>query len=244
MNQEIKMSLSGTQRLIRTACKGFHHKGSQQCGNLVLFRTFLKKKGIHTIPLARFVGNRFNVVFYDAAGIYYLREEFIKTVQGSGANLLLKAVLTDIKNPVYLAGCRALGFVDKIVTGPLWRKLRQSDLSVIGLSSVYSAIKEKFDTWSNDAREMVTGLGEDFIVHTDEVWYELIAPSAEFDVLTQQLLQFLFKGFSTTTQSLLLDHLPGGIHHTQSENVVDIQDVTSVPTTNRARFRHFRSITP
>ena len=28
---------SGTQRLIRTACKAFHRKGSQQCGSYALF---------------------------------------------------------------------------------------------------------------------------------------------------------------------------------------------------------------
>lgn len=196
MKEEIKMGSSGTQRLVRTACKAFHHQGSQQCGSYVLFRTYLRKQGIHNIPLACFVGNRFNVVFYHAAGIYYLRKyinEFIETVQGSGANLLLKAVHTNIKNPVYLAGCRALGLVDKIVTGPLWRKLRQSDLSVLGMSSVSCAFNEKFDTWCSDAHEVVTGqalLGEEFVIHTDEVWSELIKPCTTLDVLTQQLLQF------------------------------------------------------
>ena len=78
-------SSSGTQRLVRTACKAFHHRGSQKAGSSTLFRTFLKEHNVDKIPLAHFVGNRFNVLFYDAAGIYYLRElmlRFIESVHG------------------------------------------------------------------------------------------------------------------------------------------------------------------
>ena len=32
---------SGTQRLVQTACKAFHHKRSQQSGSSALFRTYL-----------------------------------------------------------------------------------------------------------------------------------------------------------------------------------------------------------
>ena len=44
---------------------------------------------------------------------------FIETVHGGQANCLLQAVLADLKNPVYTSGCRALGIIDKAVTGPL-----------------------------------------------------------------------------------------------------------------------------
>ena len=69
---------SGTQRLVRTACKAFHHRGSQQCGSHTLFRAYLQRKGIHKIPLAQFVGNRFNILFYDAAGVYFLQNHMIQ----------------------------------------------------------------------------------------------------------------------------------------------------------------------
>ena len=52
---------SGTQQLIRTSCKAFHHRGSQQSGSSTLFRSYLRNHGIHKIPLAPFVGNRFNI---------------------------------------------------------------------------------------------------------------------------------------------------------------------------------------
>ena len=39
---------SGTQRLVRAACKAFHHRGFQQCGSATLFHTYLRKEGIHS----------------------------------------------------------------------------------------------------------------------------------------------------------------------------------------------------
>ena len=144
-------SSSGTQRLVRTACKALHHRGSQQCGSSTLFRTYLRKEGIHKIPLAHFVGNRFNILFYDAAGVYYLRVlimKFNETVHGGNANRLLKFC-----NPMYIAGCRALGLIDKMVTGPLWRKIQESSSSILGLGSNYCRMKEKFDVWSENSEE-------------------------------------------------------------------------------------------
>lgn len=175
--QEVKSSTSGTQRLIRTACKAFHHRGSQQCGSSILFRSYLRKEvGLHELPLARLIGNRFNIIFHDAAGIYFLHNHmirFIESVRGNNANLLLQAVSRDLKNPLLIAGCRALGLVDKIVSGPLWRQLRES---VLKASEVNSEIKIKFDAWSCGAHGVVSGievLGERFIVHSsDEVFKE------------------------------------------------------------------------
>ena len=60
---------SSTQTLIRTTCKAFHHRGSQQAGCSTHFRTYLRHRGISKVPLASFVGNRFNILFYDAAGV-------------------------------------------------------------------------------------------------------------------------------------------------------------------------------
>ena len=38
------------------------------------FRAFLRNRGIVKMPLAAFQGNRFNILFYDGAGVYFLRE--------------------------------------------------------------------------------------------------------------------------------------------------------------------------
>ena len=79
INEEnIQTQSSGTQRLIRTACKAFHHRGSEQAGCSTKFRSFLRQQRIYEIPLAAFQGNRFNILFYDAAGVYFLHEYMLQ----------------------------------------------------------------------------------------------------------------------------------------------------------------------
>ena len=113
-----------------------------------LFRVFKKnKQGIVNIPLARFVGNRINILFYDAAGVYYLRKhmvKFIETAHGTKANLLSQAICCDIKNPIYVSGCRAFGLIDKVITGPTWRKLREYSSSILKMGKVYCMLKESW----------------------------------------------------------------------------------------------------
>ena len=239
------LSSSGTQRLVRTACKAFHHRGSQQCGSSTLFRTYLRKQGIHKIPLAQFAGNRFNVLFYDAAGVYYLRSHiinFIETVHGGQANRLLHSVLGDLKEPTYLSGCRALGLIDKLVSGPLWRKLQESDTSVLKMGNLYCDMKAKFDSWSCDAHAFLTGsdfLGDGFVFHLDDEVWKALVESNTLDATTQELLQLLFGSFSVTTQRLLIDHLHEGKHHCDVVSTVTVQETASVPTTNIGPERDF-----
>ena len=86
-------------------------------------------------PLASFRGNRFNILFYDAGALYYIAELvkrfFIEVWQTP--NQLLRAVLADIQVPEYVAGCKALGLINKIKTGPLWRVLECSDVSILDI---------------------------------------------------------------------------------------------------------------
>ncbi len=236
-------SSSCTQRLIRTACKAFHHHGSQQSGSSILFRSYLRKKNIFKIPLAKFIGNRFNIIFYDAAGIYYLCHHminFIESVHGHQANRLLSSILRDLKNPVYISGCRALGIIDKIVTGPFWRKLEESVSSVLEMSSTYSAMKLQFDSWTEDSSSLIDGSIRcipDDVIHEDEVWNVLIQSNST-DAMTQELLQLIFHSFSVTTQRLLIDHLPGGVHYNVTDEAI-IDETRSVPTTNVSPERDF-----
>lgn len=177
-NSSLDKSVSShTQQLIRTACKALHHQGSQQCGSAVLFKSFLKKNGISKVPLAKFIGNRFNILFYDAAGTYYLHQhmiDFLVSVHGVKSNRLFQAVLRDLPNPLLIAGCRALGLVDKIVSGPLWKKLEESTSSVLKMSSVYTEMKLKFDLWATDSSDVINGSSFCFlevpVSNDDPVW--------------------------------------------------------------------------
>lgn len=232
---------SGTQRLIRTACKAFHARGSQQAGCSHHFRAFLRNRGIVKMPLAAFQGNRFNILFYDGAGVYFLREhmtQYLTTAHGSALNLLLQAVLADLKVPQYLAGCRALGIIDKLVTGPLWRYLQLASTSVLTMSEVYTTMKEKFEEWGEDAQRIVEGCAN-FLPQQEshDNVYKSLFMEAENDVIVQELLQIIFKSFAATVQRLLLDHLPGGIYYSVTDAMVE--ETLSVPTTNVNPERDF-----
>ena len=74
---------SHTQELVRTVCKAFHHRGSAQAGCSTHFRTYLRRKGISKVPLASFIGNRFNILFYDAAGVFFLRSHMLDYLSNS-----------------------------------------------------------------------------------------------------------------------------------------------------------------
>jgi len=118
----IRKSESGTVRLVRTACKALSKHGSEQSGVYQSFTSFLSSHGVPKNPLASFKGNRFNILFFDAGALFYIaplvKQFFINVWQTP--NQLLRAVLSDIQVPQYLAGCKALGLINKMVTGPLW----------------------------------------------------------------------------------------------------------------------------
>ena len=136
---------------------------------------------------------------------------YLSEHHGSQLNRLLESVLRDLKTPYLIAGCQALGILDKIVTGPFWRYLQTSTISVLDMSNTYTIMKDKFEEWGSDAQNLIENKDALFKDHTqdDEVSACLFNHINEHSI-TLELLQLLCKAFSLTTQRLLLDHLPGG----------------------------------
>ena len=84
-------------------------------------------------------------------------------------------VETDLCVPELIAGCKALGLIDKLVTSPLWRTLEDSNISILKTSDKYAEMERKFIAWSVDSSMLLTGdesLFDDTLVHRD---YYLIA---------------------------------------------------------------------
>ena len=93
-------------------------------------------------------------MFYDATGIYFLHEKLKVFLESYGAkNQLLTAVLADLYEPVFRAGCKALGLINKFITGPLWCNL-ESNKSIVEMNAVYTDIRDRFTYAAlvNDAR--------------------------------------------------------------------------------------------
>ena len=66
--------------------------------------------------------------------------QFLTQVWGI-PNKLLAAVLTNIQKDFNLAACKALGLVDKYITGPLWRIL-ESDIHILDMPGKYCSLLE------------------------------------------------------------------------------------------------------
>ena len=118
-------SESGTIQLIRTVCKAIQKQCSEQAGCHIMFRAYVRTQGVSSFPIAKFKGNRFNIVFYNAGGVYSLRHHLLNYLENvcHTRNKVLQAVHRDLKHPLYLTGCRASGIVSKCITAPLWRIL-------------------------------------------------------------------------------------------------------------------------
>ena len=186
-NLYFTFTLLGTIRLIRTTCKAFEKHRNEQSGAHSTFLTFFQTHSeyhLKKVPLASFRGNRFNIIFLDAGILYYLKQaidDFFDTGLSTG-NQLLKAVEADSKVKEYWAVCRALGLVNKIVTGPFWRLL-ESDVPILEMNKKYQQMVACFDKWAQDASPVVSGEARLFAEysrspHVDAVWDALLKPSS------------------------------------------------------------------
>ena len=237
-------SESGIVRLIRTTCKAMGRHGSEQSGVYQPFTTFLKANDIARNPLAPFRGNRFNILFYDAGVIYFISsliKKFLTEVWQT-PNKLLRAVLADVQVPEFIAGCKALGLVNKIITGPLWRVVESKDLSILDMNSRYQLLVDCLEEWSHDASPIVSCeaiLFDDFPPSDDQITRALAIPS-EFDSTVQEILQVLFCAFSTLLRRLLEDHLPGGNLDMPSDQL--LVETRPVPNSNVISERDFAKL--
>ena len=77
------------------------------------------------------------MLFYNDGILYYLHDHlqhFFDIVKDD--NKLLKAVHSDLQIQSYLCGCRALGLINKFVTGSLWG-LFESGIHILDLNKPY-----------------------------------------------------------------------------------------------------------
>ena len=223
-------------------CSTVQKHGSQRAGVYPIFTQYLRTKGVDYLPLATFRGNRFNIVFHDAAGVFFLRDHLASFFEEYGAeNSLLKAVAADLAEPVYLAGCKALGLINKLLTGPLWRVL-ESKMSILDMNEVYTSMRDQFKVWSEDASSFLEGqtaLFDDTTIKHGEILDDLLMENSN-NAIVQELLQVIFKSFYILCERLLVDHLPGGVHDKPSEE--KRCQTQSVPKTNTVSERDFAQL--
>ena len=81
----------------------------------------------------------------------------------------------DVENQVHLAGLRALGIVDKVITGPYWRIL-EAPGSILDLNPYLLQMKLSLEEWCKDASGLLEGdkLFRDVEIHDDDIYAELM----------------------------------------------------------------------
>ena len=154
-------------------------------------KTFLEQeRNVHEILLAPFFGNRFNILFHNAAGTYYLEEHLKIFFEHYGKdNKLLSAVQHDLEVTSFLTACRALGMIDKLITGPVWRAISK-DGHILDMNVFYQRLYDKFMLWGSDASEFMTGdvklFGDDILISKDCVFdYLYLSRGEEHEQMTK-----------------------------------------------------------
>ena len=72
-------------------------------------------------------------------------------------NQLLKTVLADLSTPEYIAGCKAMGIINKMVTGPLWRVLECKDVTILDMNERFRKFLSCLKDWSSDPSSVISG---------------------------------------------------------------------------------------
>ena len=166
--------------------------------------------GVEDIPLYPFFGNRFNILFLNGAGVFHLYQyhlDFFEKVESE--NKLLTAVSWDLKVLSYKAGCKALGLLAKLVTGPLWRAMIKEKGAI---TPCYQHMLGCFEKWANDCSSFIKGDDSLFpdLNKDDSVYKSVIEPAPLLDDMTRQCLELIFGGFVVISKRMLEDHLVGG----------------------------------
>ncbi|XP_065679984.1 uncharacterized protein LOC136094302 [Hydra vulgaris] len=187
----------GAVRLVRTTCKAFHSRGSEEAGVASWFTSFLSSRNdkSYFVP---FIGNRFNILYYNAAALYYHKDSITEFLNAwPNPNNLLKAIKEDITNLVFIAEVRALGIIDKLLTGPMWRIIESLD-SILFLNPYLLRLKVRLSSLCIDASSLLFANGKIFedtnLLHQDVVYTKLFecTQNDEFDSLTVQSLEIIF----------------------------------------------------
>ena len=92
-------------------------------GDPAEFKMFMRQENIKPSVIVRYVGNRFHVLFHLAGILYILRDKLMLYLENVSHNTttLRTALIQDIKKRTIIIELRALGLIEKLVTGP-WMK--------------------------------------------------------------------------------------------------------------------------
>ena len=163
----------------------------------------------------------------------------------SDPNDLLKSVAFDIREPTFCSSIRALGIIDKLIIGTLWR-LIESVNSVLELTQHLELLRTKLLLYSQDFSSLISGdqvFPEPQVSCSKYTVYDsLFQDCADpvLDTYTQMALELATGGMLLILERQAKDQLPGGKFCDCP--VADQMRGASVPTTNTCSERAFAQL--
>lgn len=168
---------------------------------MTFIKDFLKENGMHSLPLAPFKGSRFNILFHNAGIVYFFHEKMVTFLKDHGSN---QWVLHDLKISFFVAGCKALGLICKLVTSPLWNLIEKKDIHIMDMNKFYLQLTTFLNDASNNLDDFMSGnilpFGVDTYVKRDNVYQKLITP-IEYDGETCTILSIILPVIAKLTKN-------------------------------------------
>ena len=132
--------------------------------------------------------------------------------------------MSDIDNKLYLAAFRALGIFNKLVTGPIYRKIEEEG-HIFKLNTMWLELKILLERCSQNAYPLIDGevLLSNVKISKDEIYHELFKDTndMEFDTLTQECLEMICCSCALVVVRQLEDQLPGGKFYQPSKEILE-----------------------
>lgn len=165
------------------------------------------------------------MIFLEGQAIYYHKEDichFLEHVHGT-SNDLLKAVLLDCKEDLYMAGTKSLSYISKFITAPLWR-LIESPGHILDMNENFNTLVTFLENAAAKPEvtlAFMTGNTTPFdtaVQPDDLIFSKLLEKSDQIDEIVLPLLQNLFTAIKQLLTCMIPEHLPGGKYWDASDN--------------------------
>ena len=142
--------------LLRCVSKLFYKDGS---GDPLLATTFIKQNfdGFTKLPILNFRGSRFNVLFYNAAGTYILKDKIVEYLGSSKSSLnyIQSFIMENLQNSEVLCILRALGILSKIITEPYWKFVETKNATALEMGPMYERLTSLLKQCASDASDLL-----------------------------------------------------------------------------------------
>lgn len=140
----------------------------------------------------------------------------------SNLNRLTQSVAFDLEVQTYIAGCKALGLISKLVSTPLWNLLEDRSINILEMNKYYLMLKCGLQEASSNVAGFMTGevrpFGEEVLVREDVVYDALVATSV-YDDECELILSVILAALTKYVTKKFKDFLPGGDYSQPTEEM-------------------------